>query len=239
MDALRSTIGSHAVFSHDRRVDYRTEVRARLFGGADLDQHIRLLHIVRSPRVGDRIDADLPGYLQGALPQLSDEALADAAQPLEDLDEHRDNVAALRRTADALDGLSSVYESYARRELRDRSAWTEGLHSFVRAARREGEAASRLADAAVRAAEEADARVVGLEAEEGRFDAELLALRELPAYRDGIDLVNLRDLVASLARALAAADGDAADFAGRRVESARRVRAEHEGFETAVSDLHS
>ena len=94
VDALRSTIGSHAVFSHDRRVDYRTEVRARLFGGADLDQHIRLLHIVRGPRVGDRIDTDLPCYLLGALPQLSDDALADAAQPLEDLDEHRDNVAA-------------------------------------------------------------------------------------------------------------------------------------------------
>ena len=31
VDALRSTIGSHAAFSHDRRVDYRTEVRARLF----------------------------------------------------------------------------------------------------------------------------------------------------------------------------------------------------------------
>ncbi len=239
VDALRSTIGSHAVFSHDRRVDYRTEVRARLFGGADLDQHIRLLHIVRSPRVGDRIDTDLPGYLLGALPQLSDDALADAAQPLEDLDEHRDNVDALRRTADALEGLSSVYESYARLELRDRAAQTDGLHSFVRAARREREAASKLADAAVRAAEEADARVVGLEAEESRFDAELLALRELPAYRDGMDLVNLRDLVASLARALTAADGDAAEFARRRVESARRVRAEHEGFDTAVSGLHS
>ena len=100
VDALRSVLGPQAVFSHDHRADYRSEVRARLFGGADLDQHIRLLHIVRSPRVGDRIDVDLPAYLEGALPQLSEAALADAAQPLEDLDEHRNNVAALRRTVE-------------------------------------------------------------------------------------------------------------------------------------------
>ncbi len=47
------------------------------------------MRTVRSPRVGDRLDAELPQCLMDALPQLSDSALDDAAQPLEDLEEHR------------------------------------------------------------------------------------------------------------------------------------------------------
>jgi len=52
-----------------------------------------------------------------ALPQLSDSALDDAAQPLEDLEEHRRNVAELARTAEALDAVYATYRNYARAEL--------------------------------------------------------------------------------------------------------------------------
>jgi hypothetical protein len=84
-EALRVAIEPERLFGHDERADYRAEVRRRLFGGADIDQHLHLLRIVRNPRVGDRLDAELPQYLQDALPQLSEAALDDAAQPLEDL----------------------------------------------------------------------------------------------------------------------------------------------------------
>ena len=112
VDALRTILGPTAVFSQVRRSDYRTEVRARLFGGADLEQHIRLLHIVRSPRVGD-------------------------------------NMASLRRTTEALAGVSGIYESYAQLELRNGA--TEDLHRVVRAARRVQEAANANATAAAAA----------------------------------------------------------------------------------------
>ncbi|MEZ5298466.1 MAG: hypothetical protein R2697_19985 [Ilumatobacteraceae bacterium] len=102
VDVLRSRLGPHAVFSHDQRSAYRSAVRDSLFGGRDLDQHIRLLHIVRNPRVGDRIDAELPAYLRDALPQLSEAAIDDAAQPLEDLEEHRRNVHSLAQTSRTL-----------------------------------------------------------------------------------------------------------------------------------------
>ena len=120
IDALRAEIGAAAVFTHDQRAGYRTEIRARLFGGADLDQHLRLLHIVRNPRVGDRIDVELPSYLSDALPQLSEAALDDAAQPLEDLEEHRRNVEDLTRTVQALSALNTLYADYARSELHTR-----------------------------------------------------------------------------------------------------------------------
>jgi len=102
-EALRAAISPDPLFGHEQRADYRAELRRRLFGGADTEQHLHLLRIVRNPRVGDRLDAELPQYLQNALPQLSDAALDDAAQPLEDLEEHRRNLADLRRTADTLD----------------------------------------------------------------------------------------------------------------------------------------
>ncbi len=49
-EALRATLGSDPVFRHDQRGAYQAEVRARLFGGAEIDQHVHLLHVVRNPR---------------------------------------------------------------------------------------------------------------------------------------------------------------------------------------------
>jgi uncharacterized protein (TIGR02680 family) len=239
VDALRSAIGSHAVFVHERRSDYRAEVRSRLFGGADLDQHIRLLHVVRSPRVGDRIDVDLPLYLESALPQLSDAALADAAQPLEDLDEHRDNVAALRRTTDALQGLTAVYQNYARNELRSRAAYTADLHAAVRRARRDQETANATALAAANELGKADFEVKRLDAEDGRLEAELQALRERPAYRDGTDLVHLREHVGSLAEAARSAGVDAEEFRRRQGDAATRVVSARQNYDAAMVELHA
>ena len=239
VDTLRSTLGPQAVFTHDKRADYRAEVRARLFGGADLDRHIRLLHTVRSPRVGDRIDVDLPAYLVGALPQLSEAALTDAAQPLEDLDEHRNNVAALRLTTEALEGMSVIYQSYARSELRSRAAHTEDLHRDVRTARRTHATASETAAAAAAALKQAEADVENLETQDVRFEAELQALRERPAYLQGAELVHLRDHVASLAREAQTAESDSAEFGRRRGESARRIATCYRTFTEASLALHS
>jgi hypothetical protein len=87
VDALRAELGSDAVFTTPS--EYRAEVARCFFGGADPAGYLALLHQVRNPRVGDRIDADLPRRLQDALPPVPEEAVADAAQPLEDLEEHR------------------------------------------------------------------------------------------------------------------------------------------------------
>ena len=59
-DGLRAAIDGDEVFGDRRRSDYRRAVQQRLFGGVSIDQHIGLIHVVRSPRVGDRIDVELP-----------------------------------------------------------------------------------------------------------------------------------------------------------------------------------
>jgi len=219
-DALRATLAPEPVFRHDQRGAYRAEVRQRLFGGADIDQHVRLLHVVRNPRVGDRIDLDLAQYLAEALPQLSDEALDDAAQPLDDLEQHRQNVESLERTHSTLGALLAVYGTYARAELHRRAGSAGELVAAARVAQRElvdagraaADAESRLADAA--------ARVRALEAEERRVREELDALRRSPAYQDAGTLADLRALVVSLSEAV----GRAADHVARQSGATDRVR---------------
>lgn len=129
VEALRTELGSDAVFTTD--TDYRGEVARRFFGGADPSAYLALLHQVRNPRVGDRIDADLPRRLAEALPPVSEEAVLDAAQPLEDLEDHRRNVLALDRTDRALGTVLDTYRQYARRVLAEAADYLAALASAV------------------------------------------------------------------------------------------------------------
>ena len=232
VDGLRSVIGPAAVFAKAQRQAYRSAVRSRLFAGADLDQHIRLLHVVRSPRVGDRIDSELTSYLDEALPQLSDAAIDDAAQPLEDLEEHRRSVAALSITAEALDSLAAIYRSYICTDLRRRA--TDAL-AQVRSVR-ERQHAERRARVAVTAAEaelaERRRRVSTLEADVQRTSAELDGLRSRPAYLEGQALEDLRGRVATLASAVGSATNAVSDRETRCEASERDAGSARTTFET-------
>ncbi len=184
-EALRTALGNHAVFSHEQRAAYRQAVRDKLFGGRELDQHLRLLHVVRNPRVGDRIDTDLPAYLDDALPQLSDAALDDAAQPLEDLDEHRRNVHDLERTVDTLDALVTVYRSYATNELRRRAQNLTHLSDEVTSSERLERRCRQEAEDAALALHELRAEIADLEASVKRLNQEIDAFKDSPTYQLG------------------------------------------------------
>lgn len=220
-DALRAVLEPNAVYSQDQRAAYRNQVRSRLYGGSDLDQHLRLLHVVRNPRVGDRIDVDLPRYLEDALPQLSDDALDDAAQPLEDLEEHRRNVEDLTRTANALQAIEAVYRTYARSELHRRAdSALEVVAARGRLVRVEAEAtdAHRLA---LEALDGAQVATRGLEADERRLDGEIRDLEASDAYKAGAELNDLRAHVGSLTGQVAMAT----DEVERRTTRARAALA--------------
>jgi uncharacterized protein (TIGR02680 family) len=219
-DALRVELGSHAVFAQDQRAAYRHAVRDRLFGGADIDQHIRLLHILRSPRVGDRIDVDLPQYLEEALPQLSDAALDDAAQPLEDLDEHRRSVEDLTKTGSALGALATVYRNYGRAELHRRALHVQELADQVAGCRRAEASAARAHSQAIEAREAADRALSNLDQDIWRLAQEIDGLKQSDAYKAGVELKDVRAHVATLARQLAAAEAEL-DKGERRLAAAR------------------
>ena len=198
-EALRAELDGDEVFGRARRRDYRRAVEQRLFGGASIDQHIRLINKARSPRVGDRIDLELRDYLVDALPQVSDQALAEAAQPLDDLDEHRRSVAELDKTLKAARGLLDVYRSYCLSDLRGRMA---GGRQRLGERRDCARAEQRNRDQAAVASEELarlDGEIEDLEADQRRLRREIEALEKSPAYRHGQQLEGLREHVRDLA----------------------------------------
>lgn len=199
-EALRAALDGDPVFNKAQRRDYRRAVEQRLFAGASIDQHIRLINKARSPRVGDRIDLELRDYLVDALPQVSEQALAEAAQPLDDLDEHRRSVAELARTLDAVQGLLDVYRSYCLSDLQSRVAESQQRLRERRDCARYEWTAKRAATAATNDLTRLDGEIEALEAEQRRLRLEIGALEKSPAYQQGQQLEGLRELVRDLAQ---------------------------------------
>ncbi len=195
-DALRVELGEGAVFTSS--ADYRAEVARRFFGGNDPSGYLALLHQVRNPRIGDRIDTDLPQRLRAALPAVPEDAVADAAQPLEDLEDHRRNVTGLERTDRALAGLLDVYASYARRVIRVAADYTAQAVSVARSATQRRGRLRNAADAAAITERRLQERLLELEADHSRMSARLSGLKESPAYRQHATLVIRREHCASV-----------------------------------------
>ena len=222
-DALRAELDGDDVFGDRRRSDYRRTVQQRLFGGAPIDQHVGLIHVVRSPRVGDRIDVELPEHLVEALPQLSEQALAEAAQPLDDLEEHRRNVTDLERTSEAIRGLLDVYRSYCAHEMRQRAVEGRSTLATERSRGRDEKHKQEAALAAEAEVVRLDEEIVEHDRTADRLRSEISALEESRAYREGRQLDALRDFVANLAR--------------ERESAAARVARREERVEATAGDL--
>jgi uncharacterized protein (TIGR02680 family) len=245
-DALRAAIGPDPLYGQEQRTDYRAELRRRIFAGADIEQHLHLLRIVRNPRVGDRLDEELPQYLQDALPQLSEAALDDAAQPLEDLEEHRRNVADLGQTAEALVALRATYCNYARTEMHRLADKTYETVRISRERRRDEEKARDAHRAALERQDLAAVSKRELDGEIGKQQSAIDALKESDAYKSGAQLNDLRNHVESLERNRAAASEalerlrTATGRAAGAIRSARQeVMADREALGRRLSDLAS
>ncbi|MDE0006175.1 MAG: TIGR02680 family protein [Rhodospirillaceae bacterium] len=213
-ESLRATLDGDDVFGHHRRADYRRTVEHALFNGAPIDQHVKLINVVRHPRVGDRIDVDLANHLVDALPQLTDQAVTQAAQPLDDLDEHRRTVAELAKTLDAVTGLLTVYRSYCTHDLALRiedGRDTVATHrKNVRDEKRKQQALKATDTKVLRL----ETKLVELEEIIDGLHVRIHALEESRAYQEGRQLDPLREYVAELAQ-------QGID-AARRVEAAER-----------------
>ena len=223
-EALRAVLDGDKVFSERHKRDYRRAVEQRLFGGASIDQHIGLLNKVRSPRVGDRIDVDLRDYLVDALPRISERALTEAAQPLDDLEEHRRSVASMATTLDAIRGLLDVYRAYCQSDLRRRIAEGRKQLAARRDSGRDEQKRRRAAEAATAEISRLDAELNGLAGQERRLRREIDALVRSPAYERGQQLEDLRKYVRDLDKQCEAAT--------------RRVEAVEQRAEESAVELH-
>jgi len=125
-DALSDLVGPHNVTDADQ---HREVVRARVFGlrgesGRDrFAGLIQLLHTLRSPDVGNRIDEGrLPQILSDALPPLSEQTLSAAGEKLDNLTETRLAQDRLATTLGYVREFHKAYRSYAATVLMETAA---------------------------------------------------------------------------------------------------------------------
>lgn len=224
VDRLKEAIGEEAVTASG--AEHRRRVGRHVFGLFDEARFANLLHLLhrlRDPNIGNRVEAgELANVLSEALPPIDETIVADAAGRFDDLDTIREQVERAQRTADALGRFLGTYRGYARTVLRRRAnAVAAGEADRARAARavRQAERSHTDAEEAVTAATEQ----VGLhEADRAAADDERRALERSDAYRAHQDLVDRQERVEALAVAATTAESSAA----RAVEAVRRTEAE-------------
>jgi uncharacterized protein (TIGR02680 family) len=209
---------------HPSPGEYRRTVRQTLFPGVNeqrYDALITALLQLRTPKLSERLDpAVLSTLLSRALPPLDHGDIAEIAEGFERLDRQREQLKDLDTEVAAAEGLAARQRTYAQRVLRAAAAnliaATSTMTELTRAAR---ESQEKL-DEAGRDLASVTGQDRELAGESAATDAKIEAIVELPAYREGSRLDQLRrDVVAARSRAEQAtshaatlreqADGDA------------------------------
>jgi len=233
-DALTELIGAERITEspgvHKERI--RTEVFG-LGGDAGRDRYdglLQLLHTLRAPDVGNRIDEGrLPQILLESLPPLHEEALVRAGEQLDGLTETRAAQERLENSAQQVAAFLGVYQRYAAETLRSVARDTLGAADAVTGA--EATAGRRADDLAGLEAEsgglQAEAQQLAEELEE--IDHALAAIQSREIFKTADDLVQ-RDraekaLATAAEQALTGAERERANHA-RAVDDAERALGE-------------
>ncbi|MBE1532263.1 TIGR02680 family protein [Actinomadura algeriensis] len=216
VERLKEVVGAENVT--DRAVEHRARVARELFGITDVTRYrnlTQLLHRLRRPTVGDRIESGgLASLLSETLPGLDDDVVEKVARNLHDLDTVREELGRLERTDQALRTFLQGYARYLAGVLHRAADDVTGELEALAARRREaGDAAKRTAE--LRGAEkEAGDRLEELVRRERDARGELHTLQTSPAYLGLKDLRELRETVEArrdAARTAFAALGSAHD----------------------------
>ncbi|MGK5545531.1 TIGR02680 family protein [Streptomyces sp. URMC 127] len=203
IDKLKARVGADNVT--EQAVRHRARVARELFGITDMTRYrnlTQLLHRLRRPTVGDRIEAGgLVSLLAETLPGLEEEVVEKVARNLHDLDAVRDELGRLEKTDAALRTFLTGYRDYMSGVLRTSSAAVIGELDLLGKRRREaGDAAKRTGDLLAQEAE-ADKRLQELQQRQQKAETELKALRASEGYRSLAELVERRETVAALHQA--------------------------------------
>ncbi|MEU8985071.1 TIGR02680 family protein [Streptomyces sp. NPDC048558] len=207
VDQLKSLVGPEHVT--DRAVEHRARVARRLFGLTDPARYRNLLHLLhrlRRPTIGDRIDSGgLVSVLAETLPALDDEVVEKVARNLDDLDAVRTDLGRLERTDEALRSFLTGYRGYLHGALRRRADEVNGeLEQLAEHRRLAGEAVKKAAKLRT-SEEELAARLDVLRAEADAAETDLAALHASAAYRSLQELGEKRATVTALHSAAATA----------------------------------
>lgn len=239
VDRLRGLVNPENCY--DRAVEYRARVARDLFGITDLARYrnlVHLLHGLRRPTIGDRIEAgELVKVLTEALPPLDDDILDEVARNLDDLDTVRDELARLEKTDAALTSFLRSYRGYLRGVLRSRVGLVRGaLTELTRCRRAAGDAARDLVEQREAEADHA-AAVDELETAREAATVDLRAIHASAAYHALGDLQERRATLEAKAGTARAA-WQAADHArANEATAAARLRDEADDIGTELVHL--
>ncbi|MER0241079.1 TIGR02680 family protein, partial [Streptomyces sp. HSW2009] len=207
VDRLKESVGSDNVT--DRPVVHRSRVARELFGITDATRYrnlTQLLHRLRRPTVGDRIEhGGLAALLSETLPGLDEDVVEKVARNLHDLDAVRDELGRLERTDTALRTFLTSYRGYLSGVLRTSArAVSRELESLAARRRAAGDAAQRTGELRTQE-EDSEARLETLREEEETARTDLAALQTSHAYRSLRELSERRSTVEALHTASVAA----------------------------------
>ncbi|MDQ3979228.1 MAG: TIGR02680 family protein, partial [Actinomycetota bacterium] len=127
LERLKEALGDDAVTTSG--TEHRRRVGRHLFGLFDDARYRNLLHLLhrlRDPNIGNRVEAgELASVLTDALPPIDERVLTEAASHFDDLDAIRDQVDRSERTALALGQFLAAYRGYTRTVLGRRATAME------------------------------------------------------------------------------------------------------------------
>ncbi|MFD0420874.1 TIGR02680 family protein, partial [Streptomyces parvus] len=200
VDRLKEIVGSGN--TTDRPVEHRARVARDLFGITDATRYrnlTQLLHRLRRPTVGDRIEhGGLAVLLGETLPGLDEDVVEKVARNLHDLDTVRAELGRLERTDAALRAFLSDYRRYLAGVLRSAARdVSRELDTLSERRRNAGDAAQQTS--ALREREkESEEGLRTLREEEESARTELAALHDSHAYRSLRELSERRSTVEAL-----------------------------------------
>lgn len=207
VDRLKEIVGSDN--TTERAVMHRSRVARDLFGITDATRYrnlTQLLHRLRRPTVGDRIEhGGLASLLSETLPGLDEDVVEKVARNLHDLDAVRDELGRLERTDTALRTFLASYRGYLAGVLRaSAQRVSHELGVLTQRRRAAGDAAQRTSDLWTQE-EESEGRLETLREEEQAARTDLAALHASHAYRSLRELSERRGTVEALHTAAVAA----------------------------------
>lgn len=200
VEKLKERVGAENVT--ERAVEHRTRVARELFGITDTTRFrnlTQLLHRLRRPTVGDRIESGgLITLLSETLPGLDDEVVEKVARNLHDLDAVRGELGRLEKTDAALRTFLDDYRGYLSGVLRKASQVVLGeLDVLAEWRRKAGDAAKEVS--ALRETESlAGQQLTGILEEREAAQDELAALQKSDDYRTVQELSERRTTVRAL-----------------------------------------
>jgi len=236
-DALTELIGADRITesAHTHRDHIRTLVFG-LHGNAGRDRFdglLQLVHTLRAPDVGNRIDEGrLPQILLESLPPLQEDALSRAGEQLDGLTETRLAQRRLEDSAREVDKFLGVYRRYAAETLRIRAQETLSAATAVTDARKLAVQRAGELTALQEESEQQAAALQQLTEERDEIEAVLRAIEKRDIFKTADDLLQRDRTVAELARS---ADQSLAEAARGREHHAQAVR----DAGRALGELHA